>query len=383
MNKIGPAARNRSLILADLAPGASRSRKEICAQTGLSPATVLRVTRQLLAGRILCEADAAPRAGAGRPSSKLEISGRAGMVLGASPLGPVLRVLVLNLKGEVLREYPSPIDLRRGSEGVLSPLKGLLQKAIRELPAKAGPLRGVGLAVPGQWNRKDGVSLTYPRLADWSEVPLRRLVEEWTRLPARLIGFTPALAVAEQAARASEGLRDLACVYVDDHVGLGVLANGEALEGVSGNAGELGHMTVQPEGPLCYCGNTGCLEAFSSCAAILEQMREVEAAASFEDVVARARKGHPFAARLLGRAATVLGIGVASALNILNPRAVVLNGRFFDADDLVLGPLRQSLQNRMLPNSLKAATIERSTLGPRAGALGAGGLAIRHALREI
>jgi predicted NBD/HSP70 family sugar kinase len=385
MNKIGPLARNRALILSHLTPGAARSRKDICAQTGLSPATVLRVTRQLLAGRILSESASAPRTGAGRPSSQLEISGRAGLVLGASLLGPTLRVLLLNLKGETLREYASPVHLRRGPEGVLSPLKGLLKKARRELPQNAGPLRGLGLAVPGQWDRKEGVSLTYPRLPEWKPVPLRALVEGWTGLPARLVGFTPALAVAEQAARAKDDFRDLVCVYADDHVGLGVLANGEALEGASGNAGEMGHMTVQPEGPLCYCGNTGCLEMFSSCAAVLEQARESEGSGprSFQDVAAMAGRGHAVAQRILGRAATFLGIGVASTLNLLNPQVVVLNGRFFDAGDLVLEPFRRSLLNRTLPNSLQPVAVERSTLGPKAGALGAGVLAIRQALREL
>jgi len=387
----GPQARHRALILSELPPGAARTRKELSARTGLSPATVLRITRRLLKNQVLREADPRPQAGAGRPSPGLEINGRAGAVLGVSLLAPTAQVLLLNFKGEVLREFQAPLDLRRGADGVLSVLKGLLQKALRRLPTAAGPLAGAGVAVPGQWSKKDGVSLTYPRLADWSDVPLRKLIEGWTRLPAHLIGYTPAMAVAEQAARAQVEFQDLACIYVDDHVGLGVIANGEVLEGVSGNAGELGHITVQPDGPLCYCGNTGCLEMLASCKAVAELMKESEAAQlrrgsapqSYEEVVAAARGGHTVASRLLGRAATLLGIGVASTLNILNPQIVVLNGRFFDAGDLVLAPLRQSLGNRALPNTLQPITIERSTLGPRAGALGAGVTAIRHALRAL
>ena len=380
-----PQARHRALILSELPPGAARSRKELGARTGLSPATVLRITRQLLKSRVLREAELRPREGAGRPSPELEINGRAGAVLGVSLLAPAARVLLLSLKGEVLREVQAPVDLRRGADGVLSLLQGLVRKAARQRPPDSGPLLGVGVAVPGQWNKEDGISLTYPRLAGWGDVPLRKLFEGWTRLPTRLIGYMPAMAVAEQAARAQVGFQDLACLYVDDHVGLGVIANGGVLEGVSGNAGELGHMTVQPEGPVCYCGNTGCLEMLASCAAVVDLMRESGGPApqSFETVAAMARGGHPFASRLLGRAATLLGIGVGSALNLLNPQIVVLNGRFFDAEDLVLAPLRQSLQNRALPNTLKPVTIERSTLGPRAGALGAGVVAIRHALRAL
>jgi predicted NBD/HSP70 family sugar kinase len=387
MNEISasPQGRHRTLILSELPPGAARSRKELSARTGLSPATVLRITRQLLKGRILREAEPRPREGAGRPSPGLEINGRAGSVLGVSLLAPAARVLLLSLKGEVLREVQAPLDLRRGKAGVLSLLKGLVQKALRQRPAGSGPLLGVGVAVPGQWNKDTGISLTYPRLADWIDVPLRKLFEGWTRLPTHLIGYMPAMAVAEQAARAQVAFQDLACIYVDDHVGLGVIANGAVLEGVSGNAGELGHMTVHPEGSLCYCGNTGCLEMLTSCAAVVDLMRESGGPApqSFEEVATMARGGHPFASRLLGRAATLLGIGVGSALNLLNPQIVVLNGRFFDAGDLVLAPLRQSLQNRALPNTLKPVTIERSTLGPGAGALGAGVVAIRRALRAL
>lgn len=352
---------------------------------------MLRITRRLLQGKLLREADPRPQPGAGRPSPELEINGRAGAVLGVSLLAPAARVLLLSLKGEVLREVQAPLDLRRGKDGVLSVVKGLLQKAARQRPSTCGPLMGVGVAVPGQWNKKDGVSLTYPRLADWSDVPLRKLVEGWTGLPAQLIGFTPALAVAEQAARAQVEFQDLACVYVDDHVGLGAVANGEVLEGVSGNAGELGHLTVQPDGPLCYCGNTGCLEMLASCAALVDRMRDGDVAQlrggaapkTFEEVAALAEGGHPIAGRLLGRASTLLGIGVAAALNLLNPQIVVLNGRFFDAGNLVLAPLRQSLQNRALPNTLLPVAIERSTLGPRAGALGAGVTAIRQAVRAL
>lgn len=393
MNEIsaGPQARHRALILSELPPGASRSRKELSARTGLSPATVLRITARLLKGQLLREAEPRAKAGAGRPSPELEINGRAGAVLGISLLAPAARVLLLNLKGEVLREVQAPLDLRRGKDGVLSVLKGLVQKASRQLPANTGSLMGAGVAVPGQWNVKTGVSLTYPGLADWSDVPLRKLIEDWSGLPTHLIGYTPALAVAEQAARAQVEFQHLACIYVDDHVGLGAIANGEVLEGVSGNAGELGHLTVQPDGPLCYCGNTGCLETLASCASVVERMKESEAGRlrggaapqSFEQVTEMARGGHPFAARLLGRAATLLGLGVAAALNLLNPQIVVLNGRFFDAGNLVLEPLRQSLQNRALPSSFKPITIERSTLGPRAGALGAGVTAIRRALRAL
>jgi predicted NBD/HSP70 family sugar kinase len=378
------ASRHRGEVLAQLRPYRTHSRSELARRTGLSAATVSRITRELVRGKVLTET-VRPRSSAGRPERGLELNGRSGAVLGISLLVPELRGLVLNLRGDVLKELREPLRGDRGPEGILGPLRKLVQGRIPRL-------LGVGVALPGQWEPETGVSVTYPRVPDWKDVPLRRRLEQWTRVPATLVGYAPALAVAEQARRAGREPANLISVEVGDYIAMGAIAHGAVLEGVSGNAGELGHIPVDPGGPVCYCGGTGCLESAATCLAVVEEVRESEAARGvfpdpgrvvFEDVVRHAREGHPYSARLLAKTARSLGIGLATALSLFNPEVLVLNGRFFDAGDLVLEPVRAAIRDHAIPSSQKKLSIERSELGPLAPALGAGIAAIRAALLQL
>jgi N-acetylglucosamine repressor len=364
-------AKHRAEVLSRLRPGRPAFRNELARETGLSPATVSRIARSLLRTRVLREVPT-DASSVGRPVRGLEINGDAGWVLGLSGLYPAVRVAALNLRGDVLREEAAPFSAGKGAAGLLDLLRRTAKAAVK----RGGRFRGVGLALPGQWSRDEGVSIRYPRLPDWKDVPIRRLLEEWTGGPATLIGYAPALAVAEQARGGRAEPRNLLCAEVAENIALGVIANGAVLEGASGNAGELGHIMVDPKGPLCYCGNRGCLESYATGSAAVEEAQ----APSFE---ALAKRGDETAARVLRKVGRALGSGLATALNLFNPELLVLNGRFFDAGDLVLQPLRDALREHAIPSSLRGLRIERSALGPSAPALGAGLAAIREALVRL
>jgi len=370
-------SRHRTELLAQLRPGRTHSRLELAASTGLSVATVSRITRDLVRRKVLLEV-AAPRAALGRPTRGLELNGASGRVIGISLLPPVLRAVVLNLRGEILREASVPISWNRGTAGVLQPL----QKAVRSLARGTPRLAAVGLALPGQWEPGRGVSTKYPRIPEWRDVPIRRLLEEWARVPASLIGYAPSMAVAEQASRTGAEPRNLVTVEVAENIAMGAIVNGDILEGASGNAGELGHITVDPTGPICYCGAKGCLESRATTVAVLDEVRD-RRGLRYEDVVQLARDGDSYCARLLGRVARMVGIGLATALNLFNPEILVLNGRFFDAGELVSSPVRAAIQEHAIPSSLKRLVIEQSKLGLRAAPLGAGLVAIREAVRQL
>jgi predicted NBD/HSP70 family sugar kinase len=372
-------SRHRTELLAQLRPGRTHSRSELAASTGLSVATVSRITRDLVRRKVLLEVAAVSSPAAlGRPTRGLELNGDSGRVLGISLLYPVLRALVLNLRGEVLKQTDAPVSWNKGAAGVLQPLKKTVQALARGNPR----LAAVGLALPGQWDPATGVSVSYPRVPDWHEVPIRKHLEEWAGVPATLIGYAPAMAVAEQAARIKAEPRNLVTVEVAENIAMGAIVNGDVLQGVSGNAGELGHIPVDPSGPICYCGAKGCLESRATTSAVLEEMGD-RRAASFEDVVKMARNGDSYCARLLGRVARMVGVGLATALNLFNPEVLVLNGRFFNAGDLVSGPVRNAIQEHAIPSSLKRLVIEQSKLGLRAQPLGAGLVAIREAVRRL
>jgi predicted NBD/HSP70 family sugar kinase len=222
----------------------------------------------------------------------------------------------------------------------------------------------------------------YPRVPDWRDVPIRNQLQDWSGVPATLIGYAPAMAVAEQASRAKADPRNLITVEVAENIAMGAIVNGNVLQGVSGNAGELGHIPVDPSGPICYCGARGCLESRATCLAVIEELRD-RRGVTYEDVVKLARDGDSFSERLLVRVGRMLGVGLATALNLFNPEILVLNGRFFDAGDLVTAPVRAAIQEHAIPSSLKRLAIEQSKLGALAAPLGAGLVAIREAVRRL
>src|SRR5579864_6777585 len=253
-------SRHRTELLARLRPGRTHSRLELAAATGLSVATVSRITRDLVRRRVLLEIEG-PKAGLGRPTQGLELNGDTGRVLGLSLLYPSLKGVVLNLRGEVLKRSSLPLPWNRGPGGVLRPLRQI----IRSLSRGAPPLAALGLALPGQWDPVRGLSIQYPRIPSWRDVPLRKLLESWAGVPATLIGYAPAMAVAELSRRRPAEPRNLITIEVAENIAMGAIVNGAVLEGASGNAGELGHIPVEPGGAPCYCGGRGCLETLAAC----------------------------------------------------------------------------------------------------------------------
>ena len=380
-----PQGKHRARILSEIRPGASSLRADLVRNTGLSAATVARVARDLIGGKVLREVRLAPSS-VGRPSTGLQINGGCGAVLGVSALPPAARLAVLDLSGRLLHESDQSMDWESGADAILATLRSSMQRLLRRLPAGIPRLRGVGLALPGQWDREAGVSNIFPRVPDWKDVPIRRLLMEWTRLPAWLVGYAPSLAVAEQAQGTGREPQDLLCVEVADNIAMGVIANGRVLEGVSGNAGELGHIAVEPRGEPCYCGSRGCLETVATTRAVEDAVRRgpERKAATYERVVALAREGNGAAIRLLSAAAVALGTGLGTALNLFNPRLLVLRGRFFDAGgDLVLTPLTKSLQGHALLNTVRPVEIRRSALGAISSAYGAGITAVRRVIQTL
>ncbi len=369
--------RHRRDVLAVFSPGRWSSRVEISRATGLSPATVSRITRELVRREVLVEISQPTRT-PGRPSQGLRLNGASGTVLGVSLLYPRLRVVVLDLEGRILGRSSAPLSSAHGRSGILRPLEQAVRGALRT-SRRRPPLAAIGAALPGQWDPQAGVSLLFPRIPDWKDVPLRALLSDWTGAPATLIGHAPALALAEQSRRAGTEPRNLVTVEVAENIAMGAILNGSLLEGASGNAGELGHIAIESEGEICYCGARGCLEMKATCTAVLQQLRMT----SYDEVVRRGSLGDPASTRALGRAARALGRGVATALSLFNPEVLVLNGRFFDAGDLVLGPLRAALREFAIPSSLKSLTLQQSVVGPDAAALGAGLAAVRGAVQLL
>jgi glucokinase len=221
-------------------------------------------------------------------------------------------------------------------------------------------------------------------------VPLRALLEERLGLPAAVENDANAAALGEAWVGAGRGVADLVYITVSTGVGGGLILGGELYSGVSGTAGEVGHMTVALDGPPCFCGQPGHLEGMASGRAIARAAREAVARGDVstlrrlppEEISARtvaeaARAGDAVALAIYERAGTALGAAVASLVNLLNPSLIILGGGVMQAGDLIMAPLRRAARERAFARPLEAVRLVPAALGEDVGLVGAAAVAFR------
>jgi glucokinase len=251
----------------------------------------------------------------------------------------------------------------RSEEGVAAVLDRLA-----DLARGAGHVDSVGVALPGLFDR-DGRGLLLPNLhGDWEGQPIAEPLREALGRPVRLINDGHAFALAEARLGAARGADDVLCVVCGTGIGGGLVLRGRLHLGVEDRAGEVGHHTVVADGPLCNCGNRGCLETLAGARAIARAAGH----ASFDEVVAAARRGDDRSVEALRTAAAYIGIAIANLTIFLTPQRVVVGGGVAEAGELLLEPLRAEVKRRagrVAP--LDAIEIVPATLGADAGAVGA------------
>lgn len=275
-------------------------------------------------------------------------------------------------------------------EGPQSVVTAVATSVGRVLPAAGLHVRdivGIGVGAPGPLNPDTGMVFEPPNLKGWHDVPFGKLLTGRLGMPAFLENDADAAALGEWRFGAGRGVDDLVYITVSTGIGGGIIIRGELLQGVSGTAGEIGHMTIDVNGPRCVCGNTGCLEVLAAGPAIARMARDAvrsgrattllaRAGGQVENITARivaeaAAAGDAVAAGVFNRAATYVGVGVANLLNLLNPAMVILGGGVSKAGDLLLDPVRATARERAFERPAKDAQIVLTQLGDDVGAIGA------------
>lgn len=262
--------------------------------------------------------------------------------------------------------------------------------AVADLVGRFSPLPpgAVGVAVPGPLSVRDGVVFEPPNLRGWREVPLRRMLEERLHRPVVLENDANAAALGEWWRGAGRGSRHLVYVTVSTGVGGGLVLEGRLYRGAGDTAGEIGHVVVDPTGPVCSCGRRGHLEGIASGPAIArwteEQLRAGRPSVlagrkglSAREVAEAAEAGDGLAREAFARAGRYLGWAVAGLLNLLNPEVVVLGGGVVRAGRWLLDPLREAARESSFERPWRAARIVTAGLSGRAGLVGAAYVAMR------
>ncbi|MER5197536.1 ROK family protein [Streptomyces sp. NPDC002755] len=319
------------------------TRLELARRAGLSAAAVTKAVRPLIeSGYLVEDADTEARTALGRPANLVRVDGGRALFLGLKLTGDAIFGVLTDLRCRILLARRVPLT-DRAADAVLASTAEVVRELLTEADGYGVPVMGLGLAVSGDVDRGEGV-VRYSPFLEWHDVPLAELASTVTGLPVTVDNDVRALTVAEQWFGAGVGLSNFAVVTVGAGVGCGLVVHGRVVAGAHGVAGEIGHVTVDPNGPLCHCGNRGCVEAIAADPAILTRIRErtgVEVADTTE-AVDLARRGDAHAREAYSRAGEAIGRGIATVANLLGPERVVISGEGLAAYDLFAEQIRSA-----------------------------------------
>ncbi|MFD8979530.1 ROK family protein [Streptomyces sp. NPDC059564] len=347
----------------------SLTQAEIARTTGLSAATVSNIVRELKdAGTV----EVTDTSAGGRRARSVSLSGDAGIVIGVDFGHTHLRVAVGNLAHQVLAEESEPLDVDASWVDGFDRAEALVGRLIEGVGVGRDKVIGVGLGVPGPIDVESGTLGSTAILPGWAGINPRRELSQRLGVPVYVDNDANLGALGELVWGSGRGVKDLAYIKVASGVGAGLVINGQIYRGPGGTAGEIGHITLDESGPVCRCGNRGCLETFAAARYVLPLLQGSHGPElTMERVVELARGGDPGCRRVITDVGRHIGSGVASLCNLLNPSRVVLGGSLAEAGELVLAPIRESVGRYAIPSAARQLSVLTGSLGGRAEVLGA------------
>jgi len=286
------------------------------------------------------------------------------LFLGVDLGGTNVKIGVATVAGEILGRISIPTEGERGPRDTLDRIGA----AAKELQRKTGPARACGSGVPGPLDLRRTTLFVAVNIPGWRDVPYPRMLEDRLGIPTFMENDANCAAWGEYVCGVGRGTRSLVLYTLGTGVGGGIVLNGDLWVGASGAAGELGHMTIEIDGPPCGCGQRGCLEQYASATALARRWGRGTAKECFE----AARRGDPEALAAVDWSCTALSIGLANMIHVLHPEVIVLAGGMAAAGDMLFDRVREGVRRRVFPVCLEKIRIEPSKItGDDAGWLGA------------
>ena len=363
---------NRLRVLEAVRERGAVSRAEIARRTGLARSTVSSLVTELQRNGLVVESeDAASSSSGGRPPVLLTLDPSAGVVLGIHLDHPLVRVAVADLdhtiRGEAMRELDVDHDACAGLDAAAA----LADEVLADTHITRSQLLGAGAAIAGPVDHASGRVGSSTIMPGWVGVDVAAELEKRLAVPVHVDNDANLGALAEWVLGAGRGAEDLAYVMLSSGIGAGLILGGRLYRGANGTAGEIGHVLVDDQGPLCRCGNRGCLETYAGAHALLELLGRAHGALDVTEMVRLASEGDPACQRVVTDAGRVVGVAMAALCNQFNPERVVVGGELAATGDLLLEPLRDAVRRYALPAAADAVTIVAGELGDRAELLGA------------
>jgi glucokinase len=309
------------------------------------------------------------------------------VVIGVDLGGTNTRTALVASSGDILEKQKEETLAAEGHEKVIAKLIRNIDRQRANAVRYGLEVAAVGVGAPGVIHEQTGVVVKSPNFPDWNDLPLKQTLERELKLPVFIENDANAAALGEQWRGAAKDIRSMIFLTLGTGVGGGIVLDGRIWHGADGMAGEVGHMTIIPDGRTCGCGNRGCLEMYASSRGIVMTFREMcaEKRLNVEDrkeltsaqIYQAARNGDTVAHLVMKDMGRYLGIGLANLINIFNPEMMVIGGGVRDAWDLFIDATRKEVRKRAFAYTAERTKIVPSMLGDDAGMVGAAAVAFQ------
>ena len=304
--------------------------------------------------------------------------------------GTNLRASVVDEEGKILSSARMETKAQEGPPAVIARIVEVAKKAVSEAGMSMGDITACGIGSPGPLNARTGILIFTSNLPGWDNTPLAPPVAEALGVPAYLENDANSAAWGEFWRGAGRGSSEMAIFTLGTGVGGSVIINGRLHRGSDQMAGHVGHIILIPDGRPCGCGAVGCLEQYCSATAVAREAREMTASGvdtglghlepdqiTAEAVAKAATEGSTYCRDLLARTGRMLGTGMASLVNVIDPQIIVVYGGMAAAGDIILKPCRDEIRRQALRPASDNVKVVQAELGGDAGVIGAAGLALR------
>ncbi|MGC7872951.1 ROK family protein [Desulfosporosinus sp. SYSU MS00001] len=381
----GMKSLNKSTILNVVRQYGPISRARIAKLTKLTPPTVTNLVSELIESKLVIEGTLGESTG-GRKPILLRINSSAFYVIGVYAGAKRLKAVTANLDGKIIEEFETRYAANQTREQFLQTLEKAVQNVIDKTHQQKESFLGIGVGMHGLVDPEQGLSLFAPHL-NLRNLPIKSFLENRFQLPVEVENDVRAQALGESWFGKGVGIQNFICVHIGTGVGAGIIIDNKLYRGSSFTAGEIGHTTIDSNGPKCSCGNYGCLETLVGGAALArraqqairlgkESILEEWVHGDLDEISAEmlckaAQNGDPVAAEVLGDTGRYLGIGLANLINILNPALIILSGGVSRAEHYLLNPLIDTLEKRALTKPANTVKIAISELGKNSIPIGA------------
>ncbi|WP_102345870.1 ROK family transcriptional regulator [Bacillus sp. Marseille-P3661] len=387
---------NRELVLKLLSfPPKKISRKELSQITGLTPATITNVTKNLIEKNIVRETEEVQISGQkGRRAISLEVNPNGRKVIGVRLARNYIIGGLFNLNCKVLHTERVNISAVSQIDNVIKSMKDIIRTLI-EKKESSDEISTIGIATPGPLSVKEGKITLVSNFPSWRNIPIREIIYNEFGINTVIEHDAHAAALAEKRFGLYGDSKTLIYIAAGRGLGAGIITEHGIFNGTSGNAGQIGHTSIDYNGPICECGNRGCLELYSSSTAVYKKVLkefennkvntslDIKKGFTADDVLKVAASDDVFVRETITESARLLGIGIVNLINIFEPDTVVLGDEMSTAGDFWFDTVKETILSNTFPEISRNIRIKKESLEGDNFLVGTGAIALENLFKNI